>query len=867
VRRKSQSDKVIRRRIHETQELCLSESELIKLAEGRLSSEARVAAGQHVERCSSCFALVAELGRGTRSCDPIAATQAVTPSHDWQPPTIFDEYRLVEAIGRGAAGQVWLAQDVQLERLVAIKFLTGATRLGARERFRLEARAVARLAHPNVVTAFRVGECDERPYLVSEYVSGRSLDKLAKPVDWKEALRIGIGLARGMAAAHTAGVLHRDIKPANAILARSGEVKLVDFGLAKLLGPAQLDTPVQEMLGRTGGAEGMPDDSPISLTASGAILGTPLYMAPEAWAGAATTRQMDVYSLGAVLYELCCGQTPHVAASFHELRQAVERSEPLPLAARVAGIDPRFAAAIMRCLCREPRERFASGAELSQALEQIVATSATPPAVVTRPRSRARVVALAALGGAAAFALGALLWPRSTPVPAPAPIVVREPASLPPLDTDDANDGFGAALATGDWNDDGYPDLAVGVPGESADPLAGCGAVDLFAGGPGGLVPWRHLTGLVGAGGFGAALTTLDWNGDGVDDLAVGAPGEAEGRGAVHLLAGGKAGLVASASLVAEGGEAGDHFGTTLAVGDLDHDGAADDLVVAAPFARKAEGRVYVFVSGESTRLEAALAPPARVTHFGSALAVGDHDADGDDDLVVAATDSVSGRPVPGHVFTFRNDAGGLVAWAPLDEKPRDVGHDTQDNSFGAALAIGDLDADGVSDVIVGAPTGRPGGRYYRFLGRRSGPPRLWDRQKQHGNDELGDLFGGTLLALDLDHLGGIDLLVAATHERPYSSTTPMAGEVYIVRDETVGQDENDLVENALATPADHDEFGAAVAAADVDLDGRLDLFVGAPGYDTIGQRDAGAVFQFERKDAVFLGRRFLHEEMKRHGE
>jgi hypothetical protein len=274
-----------------------------------------------------------------------------------------------------------------------------------------------------------------------------------------------------------------------------------------------------------------------------------------------------------------------------------------------------------------------------------------------------------------------------------------------------------------------------------------------------------------------------------------------------------------------------------------------------------------VFAPADAARATATLGAPARVTHFGSTLALGDLDADGDDDLVVAATDGLSGRPVTGHVFTFRQGAGGLVAWTELDEKARDVAHDTKDNAFGAALAIGDLDSDGVNDVIVGAPTGRPGGRFYTFRGRRAGAPKLWERRIQLGNDELGDAYGATLYTLDIDHQGGIDLLVGATHERPYSSTTPMAGEVYIVREESVGQDENDLVESALATPADHDEFGAAVAAADVDRDGNLDVFVGAPGYDSIGQRDAGAVYQFERQGGPFVGRRFIHQEMKRRGE
>ncbi|CAN98910.1 Protein kinase [Sorangium cellulosum So ce56] len=154
----------------------------------------------------------------------------------WDPPEEFEEYRIVSPLGRGAMGRVYLAEDRLLARRVAIKFIaTESPSDAARERFFAEARAIARLSHPNVVAVHRVGEVRQRPFLVSEYVRGRSLDRLDKPVRWQEALAIGVALARGLAAAHRSGVLHRDIKPANAIISDEGEVKLLDFGLAKLL--------------------------------------------------------------------------------------------------------------------------------------------------------------------------------------------------------------------------------------------------------------------------------------------------------------------------------------------------------------------------------------------------------------------------------------------------------------------------------------------------------------------------------------------------------------------------------------------------------------------------------------------------------
>ena len=152
----------------------------------------------------------------------------------WTPPEAFDEYRLVSLIGRGTTGRVYLARDTLLERPVAVKFVRA---LGphALARFLVEARAAARVQHPNVVTLYRVGQLENHPYLISEFVRGTSLDRLERPLPWERVLALGRDLARGLGAAHRRGVLHRDIKPANAILTETGEVKLLDFGLAKLL--------------------------------------------------------------------------------------------------------------------------------------------------------------------------------------------------------------------------------------------------------------------------------------------------------------------------------------------------------------------------------------------------------------------------------------------------------------------------------------------------------------------------------------------------------------------------------------------------------------------------------------------------------
>ena len=160
---------------------------------------------------------------------------AVAPDHDdWSPPDEVDEYKLIRQLGRGTMGQVYLARDRLLDRLVAIKFIT-ALEPEARDRFVVEARAAARIQHPNVVAVHRVGELNHRPYLITEYVRGQNLAELVLPLPWHRALELGISLARGLSAAHGQGILHRDIKLANVVLSETGELKLLDFSLAKFV--------------------------------------------------------------------------------------------------------------------------------------------------------------------------------------------------------------------------------------------------------------------------------------------------------------------------------------------------------------------------------------------------------------------------------------------------------------------------------------------------------------------------------------------------------------------------------------------------------------------------------------------------------
>ncbi len=312
------------------------------------------------------------------------------PQPSWTPPSEFEEYRLIGRLGHGAMGQVWSAWDTLLNRKVALKFIGSlAPDAVIRERFLIEARAIARLSHPNVVIIHRIGVLEGQPFTVTELVEGPSLDLIDKPQSSSNVLRLGVDLARGLAAAHRAGILHRDIKPANALLSSSG-AKLLDFGLAKF---APLDAieadpappsfresaPSKEVdpyATQPGAHAPKSIDASASphLTQAGSSVGTPFYLAPECWVGEGASRRSDVYSLGALLYELSAGAPPVRYLPPGPLREVVAKHANRPLAQVAAHIDGRLAAVIDKCLRREPLERWASGDELRETLERLAQT-------------------------------------------------------------------------------------------------------------------------------------------------------------------------------------------------------------------------------------------------------------------------------------------------------------------------------------------------------------------------------------------------------------------------------------------------------------------------------------------------------------
>jgi serine/threonine-protein kinase len=265
-------------------------------------------------------------------------------------PAALPGYEVLEELGRGGMGVVFKARQVGLDRLVALKVVLAGEFAGASERarFRAEALAAARLSHPNVVQVFEVGEHQGHPYLALEYVEAGTLaDRLrGGPLPPRQAAELIQQLARAAQVAHDRGVVHRDLKPANVLLTRDGTPKVTDFGLAKRL------------------------DAQTAATQSGAVVGTPAYMAPEQAAG--KTREVgpaaDVWALGVILYECLTGRPPFQAATPLDTVVQVLTAEPVPPRRLRPGVPRDLQTVCLHCLDKEPRKRYPSALALADDL-------------------------------------------------------------------------------------------------------------------------------------------------------------------------------------------------------------------------------------------------------------------------------------------------------------------------------------------------------------------------------------------------------------------------------------------------------------------------------------------------------------------
>ena len=356
-------------------------------------------------------------------------------------------YELEELVGAGGMSSVYKARDRLLERYVALKILHPHYSSDGEyvERFRREARAVAQLAHPNIVTVIDRGEDSGRQFIVFELVEGESLKDVVErtgPLPVEQAVEIALEIASALAFAHEHGIVHRDVKPQNVILNGDGRAKVTDFGIAR-----SIDVD--------------------GVTQTGTVLGTSNYIAPEQASGTQVSPATDVYSLGIVLYELLTGSVPFEGDNFVQIAMRHVNETPPDVRERRPEVPPRLAAAVARALEKDPRERFRSmaefGAELAASLADGTganavdadATMIVPARAVRRPARRRwwpLVVALLVCAALAAILYG-LLANRGggggkTPAPGAQPIHLVGVGAFDPLPGDGSEHDSDAPLAT-----------------------------------------------------------------------------------------------------------------------------------------------------------------------------------------------------------------------------------------------------------------------------------------------------------------------------------------------------------------------------------------------------------------------------------
>src|SRR5574341_1113875 len=336
------------------------------------------------------------------------------------PGTRLGHYEVVAPLGAGGMGEVYRARDARIERDVAVKVLPAA--LAQNEdrlrRFEQEARAAGRLNHPNVLTVHDVGQHEGLPYVVSELLEGETLrERLGgSGLPVRKATEIAVQIARGLAAAHEQGIVHRDLKPENVFVVKDGQVKILDFGLAKL----------------TRGESALAAESDLRTEAygtdPGTVMGTVGYMSPEQVRGRPVDHRSDIFSLGAILYEMLSGKRAFARDSSVETLNAILKEDPPELAGTGRPLPPALDRIVRHCLEKSADERFASARDLAFDLQALSDVSASGPVVGARPGTRRLVVAgLVGLGLVALGALPGFLVGKTTRGSAPtySPLTVR----------------------------------------------------------------------------------------------------------------------------------------------------------------------------------------------------------------------------------------------------------------------------------------------------------------------------------------------------------------------------------------------------------------------------------------------------------
>src|SRR5215210_1409546 len=701
-------------------------------------------------------------------------------------------YEVLRLIARGGMATVYEGRQPALDRTVALKRLDlRSTDPASVDRFIRESRIAAAFDHPNIVTVFDFFEHGGLPYIAMEYLPRGSVRRWVGHLTPPQVAGVLEGVLAALARADARGVAHRDIKPENVLVTRRGGVKIADFGIAKAYTTA------------TSG-----------LTASGVAMGTPAYMAPEQAQGRPVGAFTDLYAVGAMAYELISGAPPFTGSEPMAILYRQVNEPPPPL----EGCDPRIARWVARMLEKDPARRPRGAAEAWDALEEIVvdlhgpywrrdaaledttAVSRRPAYAPTRVATTLSTIwrrkpywGLALIPIAGAGALAALDRgdgsPRS-PVTAPAKarsvpydfdadggatIVAGLPGrlrdrgavSLPHTSRTltggrgASGDRYGAALASADFDGDGFADLAIGSPEHEAGGDPGReGTVTVYYGSAPGLDE-RHDTfrgTRIGAGQarFGEALAAGDLDRDGRGDLVAGAPG----GDALQILFGTRRGLrVSGTRVIPAPARRVRRFGRHLALGDVDRDGHAD-LVEAGP--------------GHATFCRGGPRGPTRCRPMGGeavALALADVTGDGHADVVQGIRERPVGRWRGGAVLVWPGTPAGPGAHpAEVTRSTPGVPGDTRvGDGFGSAVDARDLDGDGRADLVIGVPgDDRASGEVVVVRGARAGVASSGARRYSQGTPGIpgsrapGNRFGAGLALVDAEEDGQADLVVSA---------------------------------------------------------------------------------------------------------
>ncbi len=321
----------------------------------------------------------------------------------------YGRYKVVQELGKGAMGVVFKAHDPRIDRMVALKVLR-EDRVASEaflKRFLKEAMAIGRLSHPNIVTVYDVGRDQGTVFIAMEFLEGKPLDEILKErrLEFSEIVDMGVQMADAVHYAHQKGIVHRDIKPSNIIVTHEGQLKITDFGIARIEEP----------------------NAP-QLTQAGEILGTPYYMSPEQLMGKPVDGRSDIFSMGVMLYEMAAEKRPFTGKSLPSIFNAIAQQIPEPPGRLEQKVPARLSGIILKALEKDPEKRFATAKEIADDLRALdLRMPGTPGKQETKTREKSKAPLLAAIAVLLVLSGGGYLYyEKSRPAPAPVPVATPE---------------------------------------------------------------------------------------------------------------------------------------------------------------------------------------------------------------------------------------------------------------------------------------------------------------------------------------------------------------------------------------------------------------------------------------------------------